>query len=282
MEQKTVKSHQYQTAGQFLADVKLILTNCTRFNGPDSDFTRIAEDLYRVAQAAVAEETQRITLLEEAIRKTIDAAETESVGTHYSDSEPRTTHPRLGSVFSTSNMDIEDSDTHGPGRAPSELGDDETPRSPASEDVFIEESVSRNSASSPPPPPPLAKTHRRLSSSMAGAYHDDALTGYDDDQMSDVVVVAGDDDGGGGRGEDEPSTSRQPDDPMEGSSDTPSGPPAALTRISTLEDDLNVSDSESDDDENGRSPPKKSAGAGEDGKQDSTLDSDGEDDGLFF
>ncbi|OQV14356.1 Transcription initiation factor TFIID subunit 1 [Hypsibius exemplaris] len=283
IEQKA-KTHQYQTAEQFLDDVRLIHSNCVQFNGQESPFTRTAELILQVAESACTDEAVRIAELETAIRNTMDAAETESVGTHVSDSDRHQRRP--GSAFAVSHHDG-DVDQAGAGVV-SEMGDDETPRSPDSGDAFNadhhrpqpfdEESFSRNSVSSPP-----ATVQQAVHLSLGGSsYYDDAQTGYEDDQEGSpppppsppLAVVAGESGGA-------PFVvSPEEDDPMDGSSEPPTSSQPSLTRMSTLEDDLNVSDSDSEGDGTATSSRREAAATEE--KLPPLEGEEEDDDGLWI
>lgn len=119
------KSHKYQSTEQFLADVELIRNNCIQYNGPESQYSRTGNEIVRVAKAALAEEADRIAGLESAIKSTqeaaIDAAETESIGTAFSESESRMAR-RMKPVFSSASVDMEDNTR---ASAISDLGEDE-------------------------------------------------------------------------------------------------------------------------------------------------------------
>lgn len=50
---QNVKTHKYSNREDFLADVELLVTNSMTFNGPESQFTKKAKEIYEACQASV-------------------------------------------------------------------------------------------------------------------------------------------------------------------------------------------------------------------------------------
>lgn len=48
-----MKSHKYSNREEFLADVELLVTNSLTFNGPESQFTKKAKEIFEACQASV-------------------------------------------------------------------------------------------------------------------------------------------------------------------------------------------------------------------------------------
>lgn len=110
---KFVKLNKYSTREEFLADVELIFKNSYQFNGPESQYTKKAEDIVQEAKNAVAEQEEQIGMLEQAIATTkeaaLEAADNESVVTGGDDGLSRCP----SAVPSDEYMDYDDTNSQG-------------------------------------------------------------------------------------------------------------------------------------------------------------------------
>ncbi|KAK3100550.1 hypothetical protein FSP39_021637 [Pinctada imbricata] len=81
--QANVRSHKYQNRVQFMDDVELIYTNCEKYNGPDSNFTKTVQKMIDICRNSLQESDEHITQLETDISRAqeaaLEAAETDSV-----------------------------------------------------------------------------------------------------------------------------------------------------------------------------------------------------------
>ncbi|XP_039293213.1 transcription initiation factor TFIID subunit 1 [Nilaparvata lugens] len=113
---KKVKSHKYHNRHEFLADVELILENCTIYNGKDSPFTEKAETLVKTAHATLEEYDEHLTQLEKNIslvqERALEQAETNSIDTwlgqddeNYTLHEGETAMSHTSSPFDKSRLD---------------------------------------------------------------------------------------------------------------------------------------------------------------------------------
>ena len=50
---KNVKAHKYSNREEFLADVELLVTNSLTFNGPESQFTKKAKEIFEACQTSL-------------------------------------------------------------------------------------------------------------------------------------------------------------------------------------------------------------------------------------
>lgn len=56
-------AHKYHNREEFLADIKLIESNCEQYNGPDSSFTKQAKALVEFTKSALDEVMHKFYLL---------------------------------------------------------------------------------------------------------------------------------------------------------------------------------------------------------------------------
>ncbi|XP_055334348.1 transcription initiation factor TFIID subunit 1-like [Paramacrobiotus metropolitanus] len=256
------KSATYRSMEQFLGDVELIYRNCVQYNGETSEYTRVAEEIVRVAKRAVEEEAGRVAGLEAGAAADRDAMETESVGTE--------SEGREGKKLDGMSLlgDLEDSTR---ASAMSDMGDDEviqdTPASPDgslsdTRDVFapsddlrpeMEDDETGSKITDTPTSPPAPQKLTRLS--MVSTYYEDARTGYDDESDHGDALMDVDGDEQRVKAEEhslQPSTS-------------------APVAVEVLAKDLDVSDSES---EGGEKPGTV--------EKTNVSHADEDDDGLWF
>ena len=64
-----VKNFDYKSKSNFVEDVKLIVENCSKYNGESHAITAIARSLYSKFEGLMAEESEKIRLAEDDIRK---------------------------------------------------------------------------------------------------------------------------------------------------------------------------------------------------------------------
>lgn len=79
--QKKMEGREYKTAAQFAEDVRLIFTNCYRYNPPDSDVVVMArklQDVFEVKYATMPEETETGNGLDDSDSDDSDLPESES------------------------------------------------------------------------------------------------------------------------------------------------------------------------------------------------------------
>lgn len=79
--QKKMESREYKTAAQFAEDVRLIFTNCYRYNPTDSDVVVMArklQDVFEVKYATMPEETETGNGLDDSDSDDSDLPESES------------------------------------------------------------------------------------------------------------------------------------------------------------------------------------------------------------
>ncbi|XP_015251266.1 PREDICTED: transcription initiation factor TFIID subunit 1 isoform X4 [Cyprinodon variegatus] len=80
---KNISKHKYQNRETFLSDVSLIHTNSSKYNGPDSPYTKTALEIISVCKGTLAEYDEHLTQLEKDIstakEAALDAAELESL-----------------------------------------------------------------------------------------------------------------------------------------------------------------------------------------------------------
>uniref|UniRef100_A0A8C4SRR4 Transcription initiation factor TFIID subunit 1 n=1 Tax=Erpetoichthys calabaricus TaxID=27687 RepID=A0A8C4SRR4_ERPCA len=93
---KNISKHKYQNREVFLEDVNLIYTNSVKYNGPDSPYTKTAQDIISVCKQTLAEYDEHLTQLEKDIstaqEAALDAADLESL-------EPMTPGPYTPQVL---------------------------------------------------------------------------------------------------------------------------------------------------------------------------------------
>uniref|UniRef100_A0A8C4SNB6 Transcription initiation factor TFIID subunit 1 n=1 Tax=Erpetoichthys calabaricus TaxID=27687 RepID=A0A8C4SNB6_ERPCA len=91
-----ISKHKYQNREVFLEDVNLIYTNSVKYNGPDSPYTKTAQDIISVCKQTLAEYDEHLTQLEKDIstaqEAALDAADLESL-------EPMTPGPYTPQVL---------------------------------------------------------------------------------------------------------------------------------------------------------------------------------------
>nr|XP_015206924.1 PREDICTED: transcription initiation factor TFIID subunit 1 isoform X2 [Lepisosteus oculatus] len=80
---KNISKHKYQNREAFLDDVNLIYTNSVKYNGPDSPYTKTAQEIVNVCKQTLAEYDEHLTQLEKDIstakEAALDAADLESL-----------------------------------------------------------------------------------------------------------------------------------------------------------------------------------------------------------
>ncbi|KAG2464652.1 TAF1 factor, partial [Polypterus senegalus] len=78
-----ISKHKYQNREVFLEDVNLIYTNSVKYNGPDSPYTKTAQEIISVCKQTLAEYDEHLTQLEKDIstaqEAALDAADLESL-----------------------------------------------------------------------------------------------------------------------------------------------------------------------------------------------------------
>ncbi|XP_053607515.1 transcription initiation factor TFIID subunit 1 isoform X2 [Plodia interpunctella] len=87
---KKIQAHKYHSRDEFLRDIQLLVDNCRAYNGPNSQFTRQAEEILKVTQEALEKFGENVSQLEANIarvqQKMLEDAE-------HSDLEPEETPP---------------------------------------------------------------------------------------------------------------------------------------------------------------------------------------------
>ncbi|KAF7651524.1 hypothetical protein LDENG_00109730 [Lucifuga dentata] len=80
---KNISKHKYQNRDAFLSDVSLIHTNSSKYNGPDSPYTKTALEIVNVCKQTLSEYDEHLTQLEKDIstakEAALDAADLESL-----------------------------------------------------------------------------------------------------------------------------------------------------------------------------------------------------------
>ncbi|XP_074863702.1 transcription initiation factor TFIID subunit 1 isoform X4 [Carettochelys insculpta] len=71
---KNISKHKYQNRETFLDDVKLILANSIKYNGPDSLYTKTAQEIVNICCQTLAEYDEHLTQLERDISTAKEAA----------------------------------------------------------------------------------------------------------------------------------------------------------------------------------------------------------------
>ncbi|XP_062486065.1 transcription initiation factor TFIID subunit 1 isoform X8 [Pezoporus occidentalis] len=71
---KNISKHKYQSRETFLDDVNLILTNSIKYNGPDSQYTKTAQEIVNICYQTLAEYDEHLTQLERDISTAKEAA----------------------------------------------------------------------------------------------------------------------------------------------------------------------------------------------------------------
>ncbi|XP_074925042.1 transcription initiation factor TFIID subunit 1 isoform X3 [Chelonoidis abingdonii] len=71
---KNISKHKYQNRETFLDDVKLILANSIKYNGPDSQYTKTAQEIVNICCQTLAEYDEHLTQLERDISTAKEAA----------------------------------------------------------------------------------------------------------------------------------------------------------------------------------------------------------------
>ncbi|KFP06930.1 Transcription initiation factor TFIID subunit 1 [Calypte anna] len=71
---KNISKHKYQNRETFLDDVNLILANSIKYNGPDSQYTKTAQDIVNICYQTLAEYDEHLTQLERDICTAKEAA----------------------------------------------------------------------------------------------------------------------------------------------------------------------------------------------------------------
>ncbi|XP_013199879.1 transcription initiation factor TFIID subunit 1 isoform X2 [Amyelois transitella] len=87
---KKIQAHKYHSRDEFLRDIQLLVDNCRAYNGPNSQFTRQAEEILKVTQEALEKFGENVSQLEANIarvqQKMLEDAE-------HSDLEPEEAPP---------------------------------------------------------------------------------------------------------------------------------------------------------------------------------------------
>ncbi|XP_035180208.1 transcription initiation factor TFIID subunit 1 isoform X2 [Oxyura jamaicensis] len=71
---KNISKHKYQNRETFLDDVNLILANSIKYNGPDSQYTKTAQEIVNICYQTLAEYDEHLTQLERDISTAKEAA----------------------------------------------------------------------------------------------------------------------------------------------------------------------------------------------------------------
>ncbi|NXJ79291.1 TAF1 factor, partial [Trogon melanurus] len=71
---KNISKHKYQNRETFLDDVNLILANSIKYNGPDSQYTKTAQEIVNICYQTLAEYDEHLTQLEKDISTAKEAA----------------------------------------------------------------------------------------------------------------------------------------------------------------------------------------------------------------
>ncbi|KAM9325646.1 transcription initiation factor TFIID subunit 1 [Gastrophryne carolinensis] len=71
---QNISKHKYQNREIFLADVNLICTNSVKYNGPDSQYSKTAQEIVNICSQTLAEYDEHLTQLEKDISTAKEAA----------------------------------------------------------------------------------------------------------------------------------------------------------------------------------------------------------------
>uniref|UniRef100_A0A8C9EPM5 Transcription initiation factor TFIID subunit n=1 Tax=Pavo cristatus TaxID=9049 RepID=A0A8C9EPM5_PAVCR len=71
---KNISKHKYQNRETFLDDVNLVLANSIKYNGPDSQYTKTAQEIVNICYQTLAEYDEHLTQLERDISTAKEAA----------------------------------------------------------------------------------------------------------------------------------------------------------------------------------------------------------------
>ncbi|KAG7282696.1 hypothetical protein CRUP_017622 [Coryphaenoides rupestris] len=130
---KNISKHKYQNRDTFLSDVTLVHTNSSKYNGPDSPYTKTALDIVNVCQQTLDEYDEHLTQLEKDIstakEAALDAAEFEAL-------DPLTPGAYMPQGRHGRRLGGEESDVDIEGF---EEDDDGKPKTPAPDDASEEE-----------------------------------------------------------------------------------------------------------------------------------------------
>ncbi|XP_008945141.1 PREDICTED: transcription initiation factor TFIID subunit 1-like [Merops nubicus] len=122
---KNISKHKYQNRETFLDDVNLILANSIKYNGPDSQYTKTAQEIVNICYQTLAEYDEHLTQLERDISTAKEAALEEA---DLESLDPMTPGPytpqmrqgrgRLGEEDSDVDIEVFDEDDDGKPKTP--------------------------------------------------------------------------------------------------------------------------------------------------------------------
>ncbi|KAJ8028294.1 Transcription initiation factor TFIID subunit 1 [Holothuria leucospilota] len=113
---KNCQQHMYHTTGQFQEHVELIVENCTKYNGKESQLTKIAHQILEVCKKELAENEAHLAQLERDIAR---------VQQHMRDKEQRSGGPSQRANTTTPALDVDENAQSGFPEASRDYEDEE-------------------------------------------------------------------------------------------------------------------------------------------------------------
>uniref|UniRef100_A0A8B9TP18 Transcription initiation factor TFIID subunit n=1 Tax=Anas platyrhynchos TaxID=8839 RepID=A0A8B9TP18_ANAPL len=107
---KNISKHKYQNRETFLDDVNLILANSIKYNGPDSQYTKTAQEIVNICYQTLAEYDEHLTQLERDISTAKEAALEEA---DLESLDPMTPGPYTPQASDHTNLYVEVEDADG-------------------------------------------------------------------------------------------------------------------------------------------------------------------------
>ncbi|XP_067327703.1 transcription initiation factor TFIID subunit 1 isoform X1 [Anolis sagrei] len=206
---KNISKHKYQNREIFLDDVNLILTNSIKYNGPDSQYTKTAQEIVNICYQTLSEYDEHLTQLEKDISTAKEAALEEA--------------------------DLESLDPMTPGPytpQPPDLYDNNTSLSMSRDASVYQDESNLSAMDTPTTTPEKQGTQMRPGRSRLGEEDSDVdIEGFDEDEDGKPKTPAPEaEDGDGDLADEEEGLAQQP-------------------QASVLYEDLLMSDVEDDDDD---------------------------------
>uniref|UniRef100_G1N9X0 TATA-box binding protein associated factor 1 n=1 Tax=Meleagris gallopavo TaxID=9103 RepID=G1N9X0_MELGA len=100
---KNISKHKYQNRETFLDDVNLVLANSIKYNGPDSQYTKTAQEIVNICYQTLAEYDEHLTQLERDISTAKEAALEEA---DLESLDPMTPGPYTPQVMNDQNLNV--------------------------------------------------------------------------------------------------------------------------------------------------------------------------------
>ncbi|XP_067404031.1 transcription initiation factor TFIID subunit 1 isoform X5 [Emydura macquarii macquarii] len=205
---KNISKHKYQNRETFLDDVKLILANSIKYNGPDSQYTKTAQEIVNICCQTLAEYDEHLTQLERDISTAKEAALEEA------------------------DLDSLDPMTPGPYTPqPPDLYDTNTSLSMSRDASVYQDESNLSAMDTPTTTPEKRRTQMRQGRGRLGEEDSDVdIEGFDEDEDGKPKTPAPEvEDGDGDLADEDEGSAQQP-------------------QASVLYEDLLMSDGEDDDD----------------------------------